>query len=74
MIPNPDDPIPPLDVLWTIPLWPEPWAARALDLTEDQIQAYRRKSGLPSAQLGKHHYYLRESVLLWFQQQERQAP
>lgn len=65
-LPDPSSPIPPIAELWTIPLWPEPWAAAALDLSIEQLRLYRYKSGLPSSQLGKHHYYLRDEVLAWF--------
>lgn len=67
----PEDPVPPVAQLWQIPLWPEAWAAAALNLTIEQIQAYRYKKGLPSTMLGKHPYYLRDSVLAWFAENER---
>jgi hypothetical protein len=69
-LPLPGDPIPPIGELWQIPLWPEEWAAAALGLTVEQLQTYRYKKGLPSSMLGKHAYYLRDSVLAWFAQNE----
>jgi len=68
------DEIPALDVLWRdVEIWPEPWCAKALGWSQEQVRWARRKHGLPAIKKGAHYYYRRSSVIEWFAMDERQA-
>lgn len=62
---NAPDEIPSIESIWAVPVWPYAWAARALNMSEKQLDNYRRMEGLPCAKIGKHPFILRDDVLAW---------